>query len=222
MGENNVNERIKEIRQTVGLTQAEFAEKINLSRNYVAMMEIGQREPSARTISDICKGFNVNETWLRTGTGEMLRPQRRVEEIRRNEGLTQAGFSERLNQAMKIRSLKQVDVLEAAKPYCEKYGIKLTKSDLSQYVSGKVEPRQEKLTILSLALSVSEAWLMGYDVSMERKGGTKANDDKTGSAPQIAPQEAARFFHSLLDGMPDSEIVLLYQNLRDHFLRDGK
>lgn len=217
-----MNERIKEIRQTVGLTQAEFAEKINLSRNYVAMMEIGQREPSARTISDICKGFNVNETWLRTGTGEMLRPQRRVEEIRQNEGLTQAGFSERLNQAMKIRSLKQVDVLEAAKPYCEKYGIKLTKSDLSQYVSGKVEPRQEKLTILSLALSVSEAWLMGYDVSMERKGGTKANDDKTGSAPQIAPQEAARFFHSLLDGMPDSEIVLLYQNLRDHFLRDGK
>ncbi len=217
-----MNERIKEIRQTVGLTQAEFAEKINLSRNYVAMMEIGQREPSARTISDICKGFNVNETWLRTGTGEMLRPQRRVEEIRQNEGLTQAGFSERLNQAMKIRSLKQVDVLEAAKPYCEKYGIKLTKSDLSQYVSGKFEPRQEKLTILSLALSVSEAWLMGYDVSMERKGGTKANDDKTGSAPQIAPQEAARFFHSLLDGMPDSEIVLLYQNLRDHFLRDGK
>ena len=115
-----------------------------------------------------------------------------------------------------------MDVLEAAKPYCEKYGIKLTKSDLSQYVSGKFEPRQEKLTILSLALSVSEAWLMGYDVSMERKGGTKANDDKTGSAPQIAPQEAARFFHSLLDGMPDSEIVLLYQNLRDHFLRDGK
>lgn len=217
-----MNERIKEIRQTVGLTQAEFAEKINLSRNYVAMMEIGQREPSARTISDICKGFNVNETWLRTGTGEMLRPQRRVEEIRQNEGLTQAGFSERLNQAMKIRSLRQVDVLEAAKPYCEKYGIKLTKSDLSQYVSGKFEPRQEKLTILSLALSVSEAWLMGYDVSMERKGGTKANDDKTGSAPQIAPQEAARFFHSLLDGMPDSEIVLLYQNLRDHFLRDGK
>ena len=217
-----MNERIKEIRQKAGLTQAEFAEKINLSRNYVAMMEIGQREPSARTISDICKEFNVNETWLRTGSGEMLRPQRRVEEIRRNEGLTQAGFCERLNQAMKIRSLKQVDVLEAAKPYCDKYGIKLTKSDLSQYVSGKVEPRQEKLTILSLALSVSEAWLMGYDGSMNHNSGTKTNDDKTDSAPQIDPQEAARFFHSLLNGMSDAEIVLLYQNLRDHFLGGAK
>ena len=222
MGENNVNERIKEIRQTAGLTQAEFAEKINLSRNYVAMMEIGQREPSARTISDICSEFNVNEAWLRTGTGEMLRPQRRVEEIRRNEGLTWAGFSERLNQAMKIRSLKQVDVLEAAKPYCEKYGVKLTKSDLSQYVSGKVEPRQEKLTILSLALNVSEAWLMGYDVGMEHNGGTKANDDKTGSTPQIDPQEAARFFHSLLDGMSATEIVLMYQIFKKHFLGGGK
>lgn len=42
------------------------------------------------------------------------------------------------------------------------------KNDLSQYVSGKVEPRQEKLTILGLALNVSETWLMGYDVRRER------------------------------------------------------
>jgi transcriptional regulator with XRE-family HTH domain len=76
--------------------------------------------------------------------------------------------SERLKQIMNERSLRQVDILEAAKPFCEKYGIKLAKNDLSQYVSGKVEPRQEKLTILGLALNVSETWLMGYDVRRER------------------------------------------------------
>ena len=76
--------------------------------------------------------------------------------------------SERLKQIMNDRSLRQVDILEAAKPFCEKYGVKLAKNDLSQYVSGKVEPRQEKLTILGLALNVSETWLMGYDVRRER------------------------------------------------------
>lgn len=81
--------------------------------------------------------------------------------------------SERLKQIMREKSFKQVDILEAARPFCEKYNVKLAKSDLSQYVSGKVEPKQEKLTILGLALNVSEAWLMGYDVAMERGTETK-------------------------------------------------
>ena len=81
--------------------------------------------------------------------------------------------STRLQRILSERGLKQVDVLERAVPYCKEYGIKLNKSDLSQYVSGKVEPGQDKLTILGLALNVSEAWLMGFDVPMERNS---AND----------------------------------------------
>lgn len=76
--------------------------------------------------------------------------------------------AQRLVAIMEERNLRQVDILEKAKPYCEKYKQKLTKSDLSQFVNGKVTPRQWKLTILSLALDVSEAWLMGFDVPMER------------------------------------------------------
>lgn len=76
--------------------------------------------------------------------------------------------SHRLKQIMEMRGYRQVDILEAAEPYCRKYGVKLGKNALSQYVSGKVEPGQERLTILGLALGVSEAWLMGYDVPMER------------------------------------------------------
>lgn len=76
--------------------------------------------------------------------------------------------SQRLKQIMDIKNLRQVDILQAAEPYCKRFGIKLNKNDLSQYVSGKAVPRQDKLTILGLALDVSEAWLMGYDVSMAR------------------------------------------------------
>lgn len=66
---------------------------------------------------------------------------------------------------MKERNLKQVDILELCKPYCKKYDVKLGKNDLSQYVSNKYSPSQEKLSILSMALKVNEVWLMGYDVS---------------------------------------------------------
>ena len=77
--------------------------------------------------------------------------------------------AERLRQIMSQRGLKQIDILLLAEPYCIKYNVKLNKNDLSQYVNGKVEPKQHKLSILGLALNVNEAWLMGFDVPMERE-----------------------------------------------------
>lgn len=81
--------------------------------------------------------------------------------------------SDRLKQLMNERKLKQVDILNLSLPYCKKYNIKMNKSDISQYVSGKVEPSQEKLVVLGMALNVSEAWLMGLDVSPIRKDNSK-------------------------------------------------
>lgn len=77
--------------------------------------------------------------------------------------------ADRLKQIMSERGLKQVDILEACKPYCERYGVQLKKNDLSQYVSGKVEPKQDKLSILGMALNVNEVWLMGCNVPAGRK-----------------------------------------------------
>lgn len=74
----------------------------------------------------------------------------------------------RLKKVMDQNGLRQVDILKKAEPYCKKFGVKLGRNDLSQYISGKVSPGQEKLTVLALALNVSEAWLMGFDVPMER------------------------------------------------------
>ena len=76
--------------------------------------------------------------------------------------------SERLKQIMNDRGLKQIDIVRKCEPYCEKVGTKIGRSALSQYVKGKYLPDQKKLTLLGLALNVNEAWLMGYDVPMER------------------------------------------------------
>ena len=83
----------------------------------------------------------------------------------------------RLKRLLAERGLKQVDIIEKAEPFCKKYGIKLTKSDLSQYVSGKVAPGQDKLSIIGMTLDVSEAWLMGDDVPMKRGDSHKMSDD---------------------------------------------
>lgn len=93
-----------------------------------------------------------------------------------------ATTSQRLNQIISERHIRQIDIIESAKPYSEKYGVKLNKNDLSQYVNGKTEPGQEKLTILGLALNVNEAWLMGYDVPMKRD--SQQTEQKTEPAPE--------------------------------------
>lgn len=67
-----MNERIKELRKAVGLTQQEFADRLNINRGAIANYEIGRNEPISAIISLICKEFNVNENWLRTGEGEMF------------------------------------------------------------------------------------------------------------------------------------------------------
>ena len=79
---------------------------------------------------------------------------------------------------MESRNLRQVDILEKCEPYCKQYGVQLKKNALSEYVNGKTEPGQHKLTILGLALNVSEAWLMGYDVPMERENAVSSSAEQ--------------------------------------------
>lgn len=73
--------RIAEIRKHENLTQEEFAKRLGLSRNYIWMIENGQRIPPDRTISDICRIFGVNPVWLKTGIGEPFAPQSRESRI---------------------------------------------------------------------------------------------------------------------------------------------
>lgn len=65
-----MNERIKQIRRELGLTQQEFAERIGLKQNSIALIESGKRNISDQAVLSICREYGINEEWLRTGWGE--------------------------------------------------------------------------------------------------------------------------------------------------------
>jgi transcriptional regulator with XRE-family HTH domain len=67
-----MNDRIKAIRISSDLTQDEFGRRIGAARNTIANYENGKRTPSNSVINVICRAYNVNEEWLRDGTGEMF------------------------------------------------------------------------------------------------------------------------------------------------------
>lgn len=69
---NTMNKRIKEIRKELNLTQEEFGKKIDLGRGGITSIEVGNVNLTERNIKKICKVFNVNEDWLRTGNGKMF------------------------------------------------------------------------------------------------------------------------------------------------------
>lgn len=69
-----LGERIKKVRKAKDLTQQIFSVEIGTSANVLTNYETGRRNPSKSVINNICKTFGVNETWLRTGEGEMFAP----------------------------------------------------------------------------------------------------------------------------------------------------
>lgn len=77
-----MKDRIKQIRKSLNLSQAEFGSRVKLSQNYIWMIEKGDRIPADRTISDICREFGVNRAWLETGEGEPFIPLEKKEELK--------------------------------------------------------------------------------------------------------------------------------------------
>lgn len=74
-------ERIKLLRKALGLTQQEFSDTIKVKRSTLATYESGRNEPIDAVIALICREFDVNEKWLRFGTGEMFIEKTEDEEI---------------------------------------------------------------------------------------------------------------------------------------------
>ena len=116
--------------------------------------------------------------------------------------MERSSTSERLKQLMSERNLRQVDILEKSKPFQKQLGVKMGRSALSQYVTGKSKPDDTKLYLLSKTLDVSEAWLMGYDVDIKR-----VPDEERGTT-QNEPPEILTIYNQLED--PNKEKVLDY------------
>ena len=84
-----MNERIRELRSTLDLTQDEFGSRIGVKRNTIAKYETGKGNPIDSVIFSICRVYSVNEDWLRHGSGEMFipAPNDEVEAIAQKYGL---------------------------------------------------------------------------------------------------------------------------------------
>lgn len=76
-------------------------------------------------------------------------------------------LKDRLGQAMKLRGMKAVEL-------SEKTGI--PQGAISYYLAGRTEPKADRVYLISKVLDISEAWLLGYDVEMERTTAQKKND----------------------------------------------
>ncbi len=86
-GDNNLNERIRKLRKALDLTQQKFADRLYVKRNTVGQWEIGRNELTDAAILSICREFNVNEKWLRTGNGEMFEELTEQQKILKYTGL---------------------------------------------------------------------------------------------------------------------------------------
>lgn len=77
----NMNNRVRELRKALKLTQIEFGKRIAVGQGYLTNIENGQRPVTEKILKLICKEFNVNEEWFRTGVGEMFKTENELLEL---------------------------------------------------------------------------------------------------------------------------------------------
>lgn len=111
-----MNERIKKLRKALDLTQQAFADRIGSKRTTIAKYETATNIPSSAVIALICREFNVNEVWLRTGDGEMFAQQSKEDELTTAVNRLLSGesseFKRRLILVLSKLDIKEWEILE--------------------------------------------------------------------------------------------------------------
>lgn len=156
-----LGDRIRKIRNHYCLSQEEFSEKIDLSKNYIWMLEKGERIPSTRTIKDICREFLVNEKWLRTGTGDMIgvcNPPAAVHLANRNG----QNIGDRIKEVRKNSPYGKTQ-----ETFAQYLGI--SKQNVSSYELGRRTPSSAAINLICERCQVDEEWLRNGD------GGTSSS-----------------------------------------------
>ena len=112
----------------------------------------------------------------------------------------QEPISDRIKKALKIKGMRQADLCKLAN---------IPKSSLSQYLSGDFEPKQDRIYLIAKALNVSEAWLMGFDVPMERQDKLKNT-----SSDKMELTEGEKMLLELFRRVPEEQQTLVLQMIR--------
>ena len=138
--------------------------------------------------------------------------------------MERSSTSARLRQLMSETGLRQVDILDKSKPFQKQLGVKMGRSALSQYVTGKSKPDDKKLYLLSKTLGVSEAWLMGYDVEKKRVPDNERNSTSN-EKPEILTiynqleeprqEKVLDFANAQLDEQESSKVVSIFEKVNN-------
>lgn len=119
-----MNERVRELRKTLGMTLDKFGERLGIKKAAVSKIEKGENALTDSNIKSICREFNVNEFWLRDGTGEMFQKLERKEEIAKLATDLFKGekdsFKERLIMALARLDEREWELLEQIAEKLEK------------------------------------------------------------------------------------------------------
>lgn len=118
---NDISDRIKLIRQSNSLSQAEFGKRIHLSASQIACYENKVRAVTDRAVNDICREFDINKNWLLDGQGEMIHQMSSDEEFQYLIGKFSAENDEFKKRIIKsMLQLKDRDSWELAVKMIEK------------------------------------------------------------------------------------------------------
>lgn len=125
-----MNDRIRLLRNELGLSIRKFAEDLNLTAGTISLIENNKRNVTDRTISDICRLYHVSEEWLRTGKGEMFQERTREVEIAEiTAQMFKAADDDIRYQLIKIVSQMSETQLEAFKNVAEMLVKAINKED---------------------------------------------------------------------------------------------
>ena len=110
-----MNERIKELRKTLGLTLEKFGERVGVKKSALSLVENGKNNVSEQLFFSICREFNVNDDWLRNGEGEMFNQSDEDEELAAIVGRVLSGedeFRKALYRQIGTCDQKYIDMLK--------------------------------------------------------------------------------------------------------------
>ena len=142
-----MNERIKEIRKSVGLSQKEFGIRIGVSDTAVSKIERGERNPSKQTIKLICKEFKINQNWLKNGFGEMFS---------NDQAISLDDFNKLSNLNERIKELRSIVGL-SQREFGERIGI--SKMSISRLEKNERNPSEQTIKSICREFDVNESWL---------------------------------------------------------------
>ena len=142
-----MNERIKEIRKSVGLSQKEFGVRIGVSDTDISIIEHGERNPSKQTIKLICKEFKINQNWLKSGIGEMFSND---QDIFLDDLTELNSLGERIKKLRIVLCLSQ-------REFGKRIGI--VKTAVSKIENGENSPREQTIMSICRVFDVNESWL---------------------------------------------------------------